>query len=117
MITPNRPRQYSVLRAIVSCSHVNADAPTTGPASVCTPPSSTMTSASTDLVTDSASGAMLPLENTNSAPASLANRPAITNAAHCTRRTSMPMASARKAESRPARSAKPSGENSMRRSR
>ena len=81
------------------------------------PPSSTITSPSTERDTPSASGATLPLENTYSAPARPASSPATTKAAHCTPRTSMPMASARNAESRAARSAQPNGANSMRRSR
>ena len=92
-----------MLRATVSCSQVKVTAPTTGPASVCTPPSSTITSPSTDLPTASVSGEMLPLENAYSAPARPANRPAITKATHCMRLTSMPIASARSSESRPAR--------------
>lgn len=80
------------------------------------PPSSTITSPSTDLPTPSVSGEILPLENANKAPATPAKPPATAKAAHCWRRTSMPMASARSSESRPARMAYPKGENRMRRS-
>ena len=59
------------------------------------PPSSTITSPSTDLPTPSVSGEILPLENANKAPATPAKPPATAKAAHCWRRTSMPMASAR----------------------
>src|SRR6185436_5856842 len=48
MAAPIPARQYSTLRAIVSCSQVKATAPQTGPVSVCTPPSSTMTNPSTE---------------------------------------------------------------------
>ena len=51
------------------------------------------------------SGEMLPLEKANSAPATPATVPARMKATHCTRLTSMPMASARSGESRPARMA------------
>ena len=50
-------------------------APHTGPVSVCTPPSSTITSPSTERGTDKVSGEIEPLENAYSAPASPANDP------------------------------------------
>ena len=50
-------------------------------------------------------GEMLPLEKANSAPATPPTNPASTNAAQCTRTTSIPIASARNGESRPARMA------------
>jgi hypothetical protein len=59
---------------------------------------------------------MLPLLKANRPPATPASAPAMTKATHCTCLTSMPMASARSGESRPARIAKPKGENSTRRS-
>src|SRR5262249_40901279 len=73
---PTSARQYWVLRASVSCSQVNAAAPSSGPNSAFKPPSSTMTSASTERGIASVSGEMLPLENANNAPASPAKAPA-----------------------------------------
>src|ERR1700712_1314832 len=103
MMPPNSARQYSVSRASRPCSQVKTTPPTSGPVSVCTPPSSTMTRPSTERPTEMVSGEMLPLEKANSAPATPQNRPASTKAIHCTRLTSMPMASLRSSESRPAR--------------
>ncbi len=77
---PSSARQYSVARITVSCSQVKTPAPTTGPASVCTPPSSTITSPSTDRPTEIASGEIDPFANANSAPARPQNRPATANA-------------------------------------
>ena len=48
---------------------------------------------------------MLPLENAKSPPASPANPPTTMKASHCTRCTSMPIASQRSGESRAARNA------------
>src|SRR5690606_4838690 len=59
---PRRARQYWVSRASASCSQVKAAAPTIGPVTAWTPPSSTITSASTERAIDSTSGEMLPLE-------------------------------------------------------
>ena len=87
----------------MSCSHVNTAAPTIGPVSVCKPPSSTITRPSTERLTLITSGEIVPLENAYSDPASPQNSDAITKAAHCTRFTSMPIASARSTESRDAR--------------
>ena len=67
MIAPTTARQYSVWRASVSCSQVNVAAPSSGPASALSPPSSTITSASTERGIASVSGEMLPLENAYSA--------------------------------------------------
>ena len=64
-----------------------------------------MTSPSTERPTAIASGAMLPLEKAYSEPAMPAASEAATKPAHCTRRASMPSASARRAESRTPRSA------------
>ena len=77
------------------------------------PPSSTMTSASTESEMPRLSGNTLPLRKANSAPAMPATVPAITNAVHCTRLPLMPTASLRSGESRVARSANPNGENTM----
>ena len=60
---PSTACQYSVTRASVSASQVNAAAPSSGPASALRPPSSTMTSASTERGIASVSGEMLPFEN------------------------------------------------------
>jgi len=59
------------------------------------------------------SGKTLPFRYANNAPATPATVPAITNAVHCTRLPSIPIASPRNGESRVARSAKPNGENTM----
>src|SRR5262249_19267460 len=75
--TPSAARQYCVLRASASASQVNAAAPSSGPNSALMPPSSTMTSASTERGMASVSGEMLPLENANSPPASPAKSPGI----------------------------------------
>ncbi len=56
-------RQYSVARGSASCIQVNAAAPISGPSTKSTPPSSTMTSASTDRGIARLSGDTLPLEN------------------------------------------------------
>ncbi len=62
-------------RTIVSCSQVKAAAPTTGPASVCTPPSSTITSPSIERAdVQMLRARCVPLENANSAPASAAEQ-------------------------------------------
>src|SRR5690606_38746591 len=102
---PNKARQYCVMPRKKSCNKVNTAAPTTGPTKVCKPPSKTMTRPSTDLFTAITSGDTLPLEKTNKAPARPANVPAKIKVSHCTRLTGIPMASARKAESRLARMA------------
>ena len=102
---PKIGREYSVTRGSVSCSLVNTAAPSSGPASASTPPSNAITSASTERGIASVSGEMLPLEKAYRPPASPANPPAQANASHCVRRASMPIASARKGESRTARSA------------
>src|SRR5690606_35665192 len=60
MIPPSRARQYWVSRARESCCQVKATAPTIGPVTACTPPSRTITSASTERPIDSTSGEMLP---------------------------------------------------------
>ena len=52
-----------MLRDTESSSHVKSAAPQTGPVSVCTPPSSTITRASTERDTERVSGEMEPLEN------------------------------------------------------
>ena len=57
-------------------------APTTGPVSVSTPPSRTITSPSVDWAIDTDEGAMLPLEKAKMEPASPAMVPASTKAAH-----------------------------------
>src|SRR5260370_198988 len=93
---------------------VNGAGATTGPVVVSTPPSSTMTRPSVDCEMKTAEGEMVPLEKANTAPARPASAPASTKAIHWKARTSMPIASARKGESRPARSTKPKGENSTR---
>ena len=100
MRAPTIARQYSVVRASVSCSHVNAAAPSSGPNSALRPPSSTITSASTERGIASVSGEMLPFENANSPPARPANAPANAKPRHCVARTSMPIAAARSGESR-----------------
>ena len=82
--------------------------------SVCTPPSSTITSASTERGTPSTSGEMEPFEKAYIDPAMPANAPATAKAIHCVRGTSMPIASARSGESREARRVKPKGASSMR---
>ena len=102
---PSNARQNSVWRAMLSCSQVNTAAPATAPLSVWMPPISTITRPSTERGIDRLSGEMLPLENAYTAPARPANTPASAKPSHCCRRTSMPMASARSGESRPARSA------------
>ena len=67
----------------VSCSQVKIAAPTTGPVSVSTPPSSTITSAvGRARRSRPSTGEMLPLEKAKSAPARPANVPASTKAAH-----------------------------------
>src|SRR5205814_5913538 len=102
---PSTACQYSVTRDSVSESHVNATAPINGPAIALRPPSNTITSPSTERGMASVSGEMLPLENAYSAPASPANPPESRNASQRVRPTSMPIASARKGESRPPRKA------------
>src|SRR6267142_1663891 len=72
-------------------------APITAPETVSTPPSSTMTSASTESEMPRLSGNTLPLRYANNAPAIPATVPAITNAVHWMRLPSMPMASLRDA--------------------
>src|SRR5262249_11769247 len=62
MITPTAARQYSTFRAATSCSQVKSAAPHTGPASVWMPPSSPMTSPSTERGMPSISGEIEPLE-------------------------------------------------------
>ena len=91
-------------------------APITAPDTVSTPPSNTMTSASTDSEMPRLSGNTLPLRYANSAPAIPATVPAITKAVHWMRLPLMPIASLRSGESRVARSAKPNGENTTMRS-
>ena len=98
-------RQYAISRDTASSSQVKSAAPHTGPVSVCTPPSSTITSPSTERGTDSVSGEMEPLENAYKLPASPAKPPATMNAVHCCARTLIPIASARSGESRLARKA------------
>ena len=101
---PSSARQYSVWRATLSCSQVNVTLPTIGPDKRLMPPSSTITSPSTERPIESVSGEMLPFEKAKSPPANAANAPAMTKAdplhARC---TSMPIASARSGESRTAR--------------
>src|SRR5690606_27082882 len=96
MTPPSKARQYWVSRASESCSQVKAAAPTIGPVTACTPPSRTITSASTERPIDRTSGEMLPLENAYKEPAKPPAAAAMMNTIHCTRPTSMPMASARK---------------------
>src|ERR1051325_3085136 len=103
---PIAARQYSISRESESSSQVKRPAPQTGPVSVCPPPRSTITSASTERGTESTSGEIEPLEKANTAPATPARVPAMVNAAHCTLRTGMPTASARSGESREARRAR-----------
>src|SRR5262249_39054417 len=102
---PSSARQYSVCRMIISCSIAKAVAPTTGPVSVWMPPSRTITMASTERPTEIVSGEIEPLANANSAPASPHTGPPMAKPIQCTRLTSMPIASARSGESRPARMA------------
>src|SRR5262249_49419237 len=105
MMPPRSARQYSVWRMIVSCSHAKTLAPTIGPLSVWMPPSSTMTRPSIERPTDIVSGEIEPLAKAKMPPAMPQTVPAIAKASQCTRFTSMPIASARRAESRPARMA------------
>src|SRR5712664_2317313 len=78
-------------------------APITAPETVSTPPSSTITRASTESEIPRLSGKTLPLRYANSAPATPATVPAITKAVHWMRLPSMPIASLRSGESRGAR--------------
>ena len=93
-------------RASESASHVNAAAPSSGPNSALRPPSSTMTSASTERGIASDSGEMLPLENANRPPASPANTPASANAAPLRARARRCRAPRRAAASRARRAAR-----------
>src|SRR5258708_26513176 len=63
-------------------SALNTMAPTTAPDTVSTPPSSTLTSASTESEMPRLSGNTLPFRYANSAPAMPATVPAITKAVH-----------------------------------
>src|SRR3981081_210206 len=80
-------------------------APTTAPETVSTPPSSTMTSASTESEMPRLSGKTLPLRYANSAPATPATVPAITKAVHWMGSPSRPTAQ-RPVARRPQREAK-----------
>ena len=82
----------------------NAAAPTSGPITVCTPPSSVMTRKSTDIGIEISVGSIEPLEKAKRPPASPAAAPAMVKASQRWVRTSMPMASARTLELRAARS-------------
>src|SRR5882757_6216289 len=113
---PSTSLDRSVWLTSQMLSALKTMAPTTAPETVSTPPSSTMTSASTESEMPRLSGKTLPLRYANNAPATPATVPAITNAVHWIRLPSMPMASLRKGESRVARSAKPKGENTIIRS-
>ena len=104
MRRPITRRQYSN-RVSASSIPLKAVAPTTPPASVFTPPRNTTISASKDRAISSSLGNTLPFENTKSAPASPAMNPATVKARCCTRRPSMPVASAWRGLSRTARSA------------
>ena len=105
MMAPSSARQYSVCRITVSCKVANTEAPTIGPVSVWMPPSSTITRPSIERPTWMVSGEIEPLAKANSPPATPQTAPAMAKPSQCTRLTSMPMASARSAESRPARMA------------
>src|SRR5262249_32129628 len=98
-------RQNAVWRMMLSCSPVKTAAPTIGPVKVWMPPSSTMTMASIERDTHATSGEIVPLAKANTPPATPANAPAMAKPIQCTRLTLMPIASARNAESRPARMA------------
>ena len=100
---PSRARQYSVWRATLSCNVRKLTLPTIGPTSVPMPPSSTMTSPSTERLIEIVSGEILPFENANRPPAIPQIAPAMTKAVHCTRTAPIPIASARSEESRTAR--------------
>src|SRR5690606_12384884 len=63
-VMPRTACQYGVARTIQSCNVMKTTAPTTGPTSVCTPPISTMASASTDRGMESVSGESEPFEKT-----------------------------------------------------
>src|SRR5262245_5723662 len=102
---PSKPRQNAVWRMMLSCSTVKTAAPTIGPVKVWMPPSSTMTMASIERDTHATSGEIVPLAKANTPPATPANAPAMAKPIQCTRLTLMPIASARSAESRPARMA------------
>src|SRR5262245_28898032 len=102
---PSKPRQNAVWRMMLSCSTVKTAAPTIGPVKVWMPPSSTMTMASIERDTHATSGEIVPLAKANTPPATPANAPAMAKPIQCTRLTLMPIASARNAESRPARMA------------
>ena len=75
----------------------NAAAPTSGPITVCMPPSRVMTRKSTDIGMEISVGSIEPLEKANRPPASPAAAPAMVKASQRCVRTSMPMASARTA--------------------
>ena len=105
MMPPSSARQYSVCRITVSCSMANTEAPTIGPVSVWMPPSSTMTRPSIERPTWIVSGEIEPLAKANRPPATPQTPPAMAKPSQCTRLTSMPIASARSGESRPARMA------------
>src|SRR6185312_5862249 len=105
MMTPSSARQYSVWRITVSCSVAKNDAPTIGPVRVWMPPSSTMTRPSIERPTLIVSGEIEPLAKANKPPAMPQTPPAMAKPSQCTRFTSIPIASARSGESRPARMA------------
>src|SRR5215475_9856776 len=105
MTAPSRPRQNAVWRMTLSCRTVKTVAPTIGPVRVWMPPRSTMTMASIERDTQATSGEIVPLANAKVPPAMPAKAPAMAKPIQCTRLTLMPIASARSAESRPARMA------------
>ncbi len=102
---PSSARQYSVCRMTVSCNVAYTEAPTIGPVSVWMPPSSTITSPSIERLTWIVSGEIEPLAKANRPPAMPQTQPAMAKPSQWTRLTSMPIASARSGESRPARMA------------
>ena len=83
--------------------HGEHRAPTIGPVSVCRPPSSTITIPSIERPTATTSGEIVPLAKANSPPATPQKAPAMAKPIQWMRLTSMPIASARSGESRPAR--------------
>ncbi len=105
MMPPKSACQYSVSRMTKSCSSANAVAPTIGPDKVPTPPSSTITRPSMERPMLIVSGEIEPLAKAKMPPATPQTAPAMAKPSHCTFFTSMPIASARSGESRPARMA------------
>ena len=100
---PSSARQIFGLAHDGVLQHRETEAPTIGPLRVWRPPSSTITSPSIERPTAMVSGEIEPLAKANSPPAMPQTAPAMAKPIQCTRLTSMPIASARSGESRPAR--------------